>query len=149
MNWNTFKQTFGTDTSTNFDLIRWAKYLRIKPFYYAMRDEIKDLPQYGYFITNIHTSKERGVHHSAIYSHRDATGDSANDRVYFFDSYALPPTLEIIEKFNHTNNRICGDSDEEKQDIFKDQKYCGQMALYFLYQISKGVTYDEILKDLK
>ena len=145
MEWKEFKQTFGTDTSTNFDLIRWAKYLRLKPFRYAMRDEIKDLPQYGlhgsgaYFITNIHTSEERGVHHSAIYSDKD--------KVYYFDSFALPPTLEIIDKFNHTKNRICGDQDEQIQTF--DKKYCGQMALYFLHRIDKGDTYDEVLKELK
>jgi hypothetical protein len=122
--WNDFKKIFGTSTSTNFDLIRWAKYLKIKPFYYAMRDEIKDLPNYGNFMTNIHTSKERGVHHSAIYS--DVS------KVYFFDSYALPPTLEIIQKFDHTDNRICGD-----------------MALFFLHRINKGDSYEDILQQLK
>ena len=137
--WNDFKQLFGTETSTNFDLIRWAKYLKLKPFKYAMRDEIKDLPQYGYFITNIHTSKERGVHHSALYSDVN--------KVYFFDSYALPPTLEILNKFNHTNNRICGDMEEQIQTF--DKKYCGQMALYFLYRIKNGDTYEDILVDLK
>lgn len=137
--WKEFKQKFGTDTTTNFDLIRWAKHLSIKPFHYAMRDEIKFLPQYGYFITNIHTSQERGVHHSAIYSDKD--------KVYYFDSYALPPTLEIIEKFNHTNNRICGDQEEQIQTF--EKKYCGQMALFFLHRINKGETYYDVLEDLK
>ena len=104
-----------------------------------MRDEIKDLPQYGYFITNIHTSKERGVHHSAIYSDKD--------KVFFFDSYALPPVEEILEKFNHTGKIIYGDEEEQIQT--SEDKYCGQMSLYFLYSISQGKSFIEILKDLK
>ena len=35
---------FGISTTTNFQLIRWAKSLKIKPFYYAMTDEIIKLP---------------------------------------------------------------------------------------------------------
>ena len=79
------------------------------------------------------------MHHSAIYSNPKT--------VYFFDSFALPPTLEIIEKFNHTKNRICGDNEEQIQTF--DKKYCGQMALYFLHRINKGDTFDDILEQLK
>ena len=149
LTWKEFKQTFGTHTTTNFDLLRWAKYLKIKPFYYVMRDEIKELPDPKtniiYAITNIHTSKERGVHHSAIYSGADPSGHS----ILFFDSYALPPTKEILEKFNHTENRICGDEKEQLQFITKDQQFCGQMALYFLYCVSKGLKYSQILNKIK
>ncbi|ESP01352.1 hypothetical protein LOTGIDRAFT_157530 [Lottia gigantea] len=40
---NIFLDKYGTDTTTNFHLMRWANELNISPFYYCMRDEINDL----------------------------------------------------------------------------------------------------------
>jgi len=37
---NKFLNVFGTNSTTNFQLIKWCKMLKIKPFYYAMTDEI-------------------------------------------------------------------------------------------------------------
>ena len=144
MDWKKFTQRFGTDTTTNIQLMNFAKQLGLKPFRCVMRDEIKSLPQFGYFIVNIQTSNENGVHWSAIYSDKK--------RVYFFDSYALPPLKEVLEKFNHTNERWCEDWHEQIQTF--DKKYCGQMSLYFLYRMSKSKNknledYKNILQSIK
>ncbi|ESP03065.1 hypothetical protein LOTGIDRAFT_157026 [Lottia gigantea] len=40
---NEFLDKYGTDTTTNFQLMRWPNELNISPFYYCMRDEINDL----------------------------------------------------------------------------------------------------------
>ncbi|ESO82644.1 hypothetical protein LOTGIDRAFT_155658 [Lottia gigantea] len=40
---NEFLDKYGTDTTTNFQLKRWANELNISPFYYCMRDEINGL----------------------------------------------------------------------------------------------------------
>ncbi|ESO92313.1 hypothetical protein LOTGIDRAFT_162616 [Lottia gigantea] len=40
---NIFLDKYGTDTTTNFQLMRWANELNISLFYYCMRDEINDL----------------------------------------------------------------------------------------------------------
>ncbi|ESO99334.1 hypothetical protein LOTGIDRAFT_158420 [Lottia gigantea] len=40
---NEFLDKYGTDTTTNFQLMRWTNELNISPFYYCMRDEINDL----------------------------------------------------------------------------------------------------------
>ncbi|ESO84502.1 hypothetical protein LOTGIDRAFT_176122 [Lottia gigantea] len=40
---NIFLDKYGTDTTTNFQLMRWANELNISPFYYCMRDEINNL----------------------------------------------------------------------------------------------------------
>lgn len=128
MDWNKFKMKFGTQTTSNLDLIKHAKMLKIKPFRCLMRDEIKLLKgkdRFGYFIVNIHTSDQPGVHWSSIYSDKD--------KVYFFDSYALPPLKEIIDTFNHTNNRYCGDWHEQIQTF--DKSYCGQISMYVLYKL--------------
>ena len=68
--WKEFKQSFGEDMTTNIQLIQIAKALKIPNFYYVMRDEMNLLPKDKkplYVITNIHTSKEKGIHHSCFY----------------------------------------------------------------------------------
>ncbi|ESP03466.1 hypothetical protein LOTGIDRAFT_171403 [Lottia gigantea] len=40
---NIFLDKYGTDTTTNFQLMRWANELNLPLFYYCMRDEINDL----------------------------------------------------------------------------------------------------------
>ena len=60
-----FFNKFGTKTSSNFDLIHWAKILKIKNFRCIMRDEMKLLDKnlkLQNVMTNIHTSKQNGVH---------------------------------------------------------------------------------------
>ena len=87
-----FFDKYGTDATTNFELMNIAKNLGIKNFYYVMRDEVKDLPKNKKplnVMTNIHTSKENGVHHFSFY-----VSDKAK---YFFDSYGLKPTKEVKE----------------------------------------------------
>ena len=137
MNWIEFQRRYGTNTTNNIELTNWARQLKVKPFKCVMRDEVKDLPQYGYFIINIQTAEEPGAHWSSVYSNPTT--------VYFFDSYALPPYEEVIEKFNHTKNRYSGDYHEQIQTF--DKKYCGQMALFFLYRMSKAQT--KSLEDFK
>jgi hypothetical protein len=38
-----FLNKYGTDSTSNFDLMRWAKELNIKPFKVLMRNELKSL----------------------------------------------------------------------------------------------------------
>ncbi|ESO89866.1 hypothetical protein LOTGIDRAFT_164554 [Lottia gigantea] len=40
---NIFLDKYGTDTTTNFQLMKWANELNISLFYYCMRDEINNL----------------------------------------------------------------------------------------------------------
>lgn len=131
-----FMQKYGTNTTTNFQLIQWAKDLNIKPFYYCMRDEIvllKDEHPKYYAITNIHTTKQKGIHHSALFKD--------NKQLYFFDSYGLDPTKEIL---NLDLPIIC--STFQIQNI--GTKYCGQLSLWVLYQLSLGKKFEEIIINL-
>ncbi len=43
MNIEQFLDRYGTDTTTNFDLLHYSKELKIKPFYYVMSNEIEYL----------------------------------------------------------------------------------------------------------
>ena len=70
MNIDDFYKRFGRDSTTNFQLERYARELKIPNFYVCMRDEINQLLRNMFplnVIVNIHTSKERGVHWSALY----------------------------------------------------------------------------------
>ena len=57
---------------------------------------------------------------------------SKDGKKYWFDSYGLPPLKEIINKFR---SPIMA-ADFQIQDF--GMKYCGQLALYVLYRLSKA-----------
>ena len=137
MNIKNFTNRYGESKTTNFQLIKWAKELQIKPFYYCMRDEIiptlKNKTKY-YAIVNIHTSQQRGVHHSALYRN--------NEQMYFFDSYGLDPTKEIIDL--KMSDLIC--STFQIQQL--GESNCGQLSLYVLYKLSKGEQFEDIILNL-
>ena len=85
MTWEEFKQRFGEDTTTNIQLLQIAKILKIPNFHYVMRDEMNLLPKEKkplYVMTNIHTSKENGVHHSCFYSCQ-AAAVARNEKLLF------------------------------------------------------------------
>lgn len=129
---------YGTSTTTNFDLMKIAEDLNIQPFYYVMRDEVKNLKQQNgrlFGCTNIHTSDEKGVHHSCFV--RD---DNTNS--FFFDSYGLPPTKEVFDLMKHG-----------EYNTFQIQtpgtKYCGQLSMYVLYKLKEGVPFLDTLLELR
>ena len=127
-----FLKKYGTDTTNNFQLIRWAKELNIKPFYTTMRDELMELPELPKIsiIVNLHTADQAGVHWSAIY-----TCD------YYFDSYGLPPTKEVKNYMKTClyNTYIIQES---------NKSYCGQLCLYVLHKLNQGNKFEDIIKEL-
>ncbi len=147
-----FLQKYGKNTSTNFQLIQWAKELNIPNFHVLMKDEVKDLEvklnmnssdfvtstSLNNIICNLDTSKEKGIHWSCF---------QVGDRfLYFFDSFSLPPTDEIKEKFS---------GKEIIQNYFVIQKpgekHCGQLCLFVLYWLNLGkkdYSFQDILVDL-
>ncbi len=73
-----FLEKYGVDTTTNFQLLHWAKReLDIKIFYYVKQNEIKTLKSLNkrplYIIANYQTTVENGSHHIALYkSYKDS-----------------------------------------------------------------------------
>jgi hypothetical protein len=139
MNINAFYKRYGQNTTTNFQLIKYAKELEIPNFHVCMRDEIKSLSLKRLplnVITNIHTTNQRGVHWSALH----VTKGSA----YFFDSFGLPPTQEIIDllpcKVQRMRNTF------EVQSF--DESNCGQHSLYVLYKLNKKEPFQDIIISL-
>ena len=140
-NINTFDDVikrFGTQTSNNFQLLRWAKDLGFsrKNFFVIMRDEIDTLPKDRniFVICNIHKQDQPGVHWAAL--KRNIDGIS-----YFFDSYGLRATHEVenfIKPYISYNNRIQEDN----------TSYCGQISLFVLYRLLKGDSFKNIILSL-
>ena len=138
MNIKEFLNHYGVNTTNNFQLLHWAKQLKIKNFHVLMRDEIKDfnlkkLPLN--LIVNIDPKKEGGVHWSCFHIAKDG-------KKYWFDSYGLPPLKEIIDKFK---SPILA-ADFQIQDF--GMKYCGQLALYILYKLSNKDDFIKSVLDL-
>ena len=138
MNLPDFLKRYGQNTTSNFQLTKYARELKIPNFHICMRDEIAGLPRTTFplnVITNIHTSAERGVHWSAFYISKTCA--------YFFDSYGLPPTQEIID-FIKAADRTCNSL--QVQDF--NTTHCGQLSLYVLYRLSKGDRFEDVIISL-
>ena len=131
-----FFKLFGTHETTNFDLIRWAKKLKIKPFYYAMTNEIKKLPSRDttfYAIINYQNSSQPGSHH---------VGFVCSGKRYYFDSYGFEPQKQLIKKYSPM-----------RAHNYEIQKFntslCGQLALLVVYLLKNGYEYEDIVLALQ
>ena len=136
---NEFLDKYGEDTTTNFQLIHWAKELGIKPFKVLMKNELYKLKdtKKNYIICNYHTTEQPGIHWVGIYK------DKNKDIGYYFNSYGKQPFQEAIEFLNVKNRYY---------SAFKiqpdDTKICGQLSLWFLFQLYKGKDFFDIILDL-
>lgn len=130
-----FFKKFGVNTTTNFQLLKWAKELGIPNFHVVMRDEIKNLPNGEiYTICNLHKKEQSGVHWSCF--HRTENGEN-----YYFDSYGLEPTKEvenILKPFTYSNYKLQN-----------DEKFCGVLCLYVLFRLSQGDNFKNVIISMK
>ena len=133
-----FFKKYGKNTTNNFQLLHYAKQLKIPNFQILMRNEIKNanmkLPVN--IITNIHTSKENGIHWSCFHI------DEKNNK-FWFDSYGIPPPKEIIDKFKSPITA----SDFKLQELGIDN-FCGQISLYVLYKLNNKTDFLKTLLDI-
>ena len=116
---------------SNRELIEYIKQLKIKHFRGVfMRDDLpkkKRTKECG--IVNLADSLSDGTHSVCYFNH------------YYFDSYGLPPPLEIVE--------YLGDNLEYNiYQIQKSGQICGHLCLYFLNRITKGMEFNEIIFSL-
>ena len=121
---------------SNHELIGYIKQLKIKHFRGVfMRDNLpkkKRTKECG--IVNLADSLSDGTHW-VCYSTVDP------GKSYYFDSYGLPPPLEIVE--------YLGDSLEYNiYQIQKSDQICGHLCLYFLNRITKGMVFNDIIFSL-
>jgi hypothetical protein len=123
-----FLDEYGEDSTTNFQLIKWAKDLGFK-LYCVMKNELERFnelklkKQPVYIICNYQTTSEKGTHWTALYR------DEYNS--FFFDSYGIQPDLNVISFL-----------EEGVYSTFKIQPYnskiCGVLCLYILYKLYQG-----------
>ena len=121
---------------SNHELIGYIKQLKIKHFRGVfMRDNLpkkKRTKECG--IVNLADSLSDGTHW-VCYS---AVDPGQN---YYFDSYGLPPPLEIVQ--------YLGDNLEYNiYQIQKSGQICGHLCLYFLNRITKGMVFNDIIFSL-
>ena len=138
-----FFKKYGVLSTTNFDLLKIAKELKIKKFYCCMKDELKEISNCKkfykvksktlpiYIVCNYQSTINRGTHWVALYK------DIQNS--YYFDSYGIDVIKEAIDFLGHGI-----------YNTFKIQKlgeeYCGQISLYVLYCLYNGKDfYDTVL----
>ena len=133
MNLKEFLKKYGTNTTSNFDLMKMAEELKIPNFHVCMRDELPKVrtesKPYS-VVVNIHTSNEKGVHWSCF------------TPKYFFDSYGLPPTEEVRDIMKH------GEYNTFKLQV-PGTKLCGQLSMFVLYQLNKNVPFLDILFQIR
>ena len=132
---------YGKQTTYNFDLMKIAEDLNITPFYYKMRDEIKDLRNTDYPVIyaciNLHTSDQPGVHHSCF--KWDKNNHKNN---YFFDSYALPPIAEVKDLLKHATYNTF-------QVQTPGTSNCGQLSIFVLKQLHDNKDFMETILSLR
>ena len=121
---------------SNYDLIKWCKYLNIPIKDVLSRDEnVPHNHRQALFIYNLEPSYMSGSHWVATY---------VKDKVInYFDSFGLPPFQEIVNRARkknltllHQNNQI--------QNLLTTT--CGYFCLYFLNEMNKGKSYFDLLQ---
>ena len=81
-----FFNRFGVNTTSNFQILQWAKQLKVKNFHVLLRDEIKDFNSKKLpvnLIVNIDPKKEGGVHWSYFCIAEDRKNIGLIHMVYF------------------------------------------------------------------
>lgn len=132
-----FLQTYGQNTTNNFDLLRWAKRLGIKPFKVLMKNELEQLKLQSkrpiFIICNYQTTKDNGTHWVALFK--------THDKSFYFDSYGIQPfqeAIDFLETGVFSTFRIQPDG----------TKMCGQLCLYVLQKLSDGNDFYDIILEL-
>lgn len=132
-----FLKTFGIRTTTNFDLYRIGKLLKLN-FNILMRNELGDLaPHTNNINTNIISNYQRDNQkgtHWILYHYKLSSSHS-----YYFDSFGLPPIKELeatVSEYNGVQVQPFGSA------------ICGQLCLYVLYKLESGFEPDEIICEL-
>ena len=134
-----FLNMFGTDTTTNFQMMRFAKELGIPNFHCIMRNELKKLKKLKklpvYIICNYETTKEKGTHWVALYKTK------TENKAFYFDSYG-------IEIFNEAKDFLVHGFDNRFKIQPDGSRMCGILCLYVLYSLFCGRNFFDIILEI-
>lgn len=141
-----FFKKYGKHSTSNFQLIKYAKELKIPNFRVYMKDELKEMKQFKFplnIIINIQSSDYKGIHWSCLYIKN-------KNNIIFFDSYGLPPQDEIKDFIKKLLNKEHFTTIRNTTPIQKlGETYCGQICLYVLKQLNEKENFQTIVKNLE
>ena len=135
-----------TTTTTDKELIHYVKELNIPNFHgVKMRDELPAKTRKTECgILNLETTQENGSHWVAWYKD--------DKECYYFDSFAEPPPLEILQ-YLKTPQELILDIPVIKRNAVTVQhdtsNECGSLCVYVLKHLSNGRSYSSILETLQ
>ena len=131
-----FLERFGTNTTSNFDLIDIAHILNIPHFYCLISNEIYTLTRKSYpiyAVINYRSDEFEGTHWVCLY--KDI------NKSYYFDSYGLQVIPELV---CYLRGGI--------QSTFKIQpdntNMCGSLCMFVLYRLSRHDDFFDIILEL-
>ena len=118
---------------SNFDLLKWVEFLKIKNFKGIFSRDSKDhLHKTGSCIINLDDEIGNGTHWVAT--------DIKGKNVFYFDSFAQPPPIEFVHYAKRIGKEIFFNSGHPIQEL--QSVRCGYYCLYFLNEIRKKSFYD-------
>ena len=118
---------------SNFDLLKWVDFLKIKNFKGIFSRDSKDhLHKTGSCIINLDDKIGNGTHWVAT--------DIKGNEVVYFDSFSMPPPIEFIQYAKKIKKKIIFNSGHPIQEL--QSVRCGYYCLYFLNEIREKSFYD-------
>ena len=118
---------------SNFDLLKWVDFLKIKNFKGIFSRDSKDhLHKTGSCIINLDDKIGNGTHWVAT--------DIKGKNVFYFDSFSMPPPIEFVSYAKRIGKQIIFNSGHPIQEL--QSVRCGYYCLYFLNEIRKKSFYD-------
>ena len=118
---------------SNFDLLKWVDFLKIKNFKGIFsRDSKEHLHKTGSCIINLDDKIGNGTHWVAT--------DIKGKNVFYFDSFSMPPPIEFIHYAKRIGKQIIFNSGQPIQEL--QSVRCGYYCLYFLNEIRRKSFYD-------
>ena len=118
---------------SNFDLLKWIEFLKIKNFKGIFSRDSKDhLHKTGSCIINLDDKIGNGTHWVAT--------DIKGNKVEYFDSFSMPPPVEFVQYAKRIGKQIIFNAGHPIQDLKSVR--CGYYCLYFLNEIKKKTFYE-------
>ena len=139
LTWKEMSDKYGTNSLTNFDLMKIARDLKLKPFRVVMRNELLKLPKTTKnIIINLDSSRGEGTHWVCLYN--------TPDYKFYFSSFGDNPPKEVIKFFNRSEAPVREYSDTQIQEF--NTFYCGQISIYILYCLNHNMNPNEVIFSL-
>ena len=130
---NSLKPKWKDIPLSNFDLLKWVDFLKIKNFKGIFSRDSKDhLHKTGSCIINLDDKIGNGTHWVAT--------DIKGKNVFYFDSFSMPPPVEFVSYAKRIGKQIIFNSGHPIQEL--QSVRCGYYCLYFLNEIREKSFYD-------